>query len=158
MPTQSAGILLYRKRKRMLEVFLIHPGGPFWKRKDDGAWSIPKGAIAANEDPRDAAKREFKEETGFDVDDDLKLLGTYRQPGGKLVTAYAAQGDCDPTKLVSNTFSMTWPPRSGKIVEFPEVDRGAWFARADAEVKILKGQKPILDAFFGPPAIHGSRI
>ncbi|MBV9903006.1 MAG: NUDIX domain-containing protein [Alphaproteobacteria bacterium] len=147
MPLKSAGILLYRRpRRRSVEVFLIHPGGPFWKNKDEGAWSIPKGLVAAGEDPLDAARREFTEETGFTVDGAFHELGTFKQPGGKLVTAFALEGDCDPTRLVSNMFSMEWPPRSGRRQDFPEADRAAWFARAEAEVKILKGQKAMLDA------------
>jgi predicted NUDIX family NTP pyrophosphohydrolase len=146
MPVRSAGILLYRKHGRAIEVFLVHPGGPFWKNKDMGAWSIPKGLIGGNEDALVAAKREFQEETGFELDGDFRLLGTFRQPGGKHVIAYALEGDCDPAALVSNSFSMEWPPRSGKFWGFPEVDRGAWFGRADAGTKILKGQKPILDS------------
>ncbi len=148
MPIQSAGILLYRKRSKGVDVFLVHPGGPFWKAKDAGAWSIPKGIVDADEDLLTAAKREFKEETGFELDGDCALLGTFRQPSGKRITAYAAQGDCDPAKLVSNTFSLVWPPRSGKMIDVPEVDRGAWLHREEAETKILKGQKPILDAFY----------
>ena len=142
--SRSAGILLYRRRKRQVEVFLIHPGGPFWKNKDAGAWSIPKGLIEPGEDPLAAAKREFAEETGFTVEGECHLLGTFRQPGGKEVVTYTVEGDCDPAKLVSNLFSMEWPPRSGKRREFPEVDRGAWFALAEAERKILKGQKAAL--------------
>jgi predicted NUDIX family NTP pyrophosphohydrolase len=150
MPIQSAGILLYRKRKQSIEVFLIHPGGPFWKNKDAGAWSIPKGIVGPQEDALVAARREFKEETGFELDGDFRLLGTFRQPGGKHVMAYVVEGDCDPAALVSNAFSMEWPPRSGRIQDFPEADRGAWFGRAEAEMKILKGQKPILDRLYQP--------
>src|ERR1700712_2204125 len=133
MALSSAGILLYRKRKREIEVFLIHPGGPFWRKKDEGAWSIPKGLIGPGEDPLVTAKREFKEETGFETSGDCLLLGTFRQPGGKDVIAYAVEGDCDPAQLVSNVFSMEWPPRSGKQQGFPEVDRGAWFGHAEAK-------------------------
>lgn len=156
MPVQSAGILLYRKRKPLREVFLVHPGGPLWKNKDEGAWSIPKGVIDADEDPLLAAKREFREETGFDVEGDCQLLGTFRQPSGKLLTAFASEGDCDPGKLFSNTFGMVWPPGSGKLADFPEVDRGAWFSRTKAEMKILKGQRRILDALFDARP-HGRR-
>jgi predicted NUDIX family NTP pyrophosphohydrolase len=146
MPLSSAGILLYRRRKRELEVFLIHPGGPFWRRKDEGAWSIPKGLIGPEEAPLVAAKREFTEETGFEISGDCQLLGTFRQPGGKDVIAYAVEGDCEPAQLISNVFSMEWPPRSGKRQEFPEADRGAWFTVAEAEFKILKGLKAILES------------
>jgi predicted NUDIX family NTP pyrophosphohydrolase len=148
MPIRSAGILLYRNRGRAIEVFLIHPGGPFWKNKDAGAWSIPKGLIGCQEDPLVAARREFQEETGFELDGNFRPLGTFRQPGGKHVIAYALEGDCDPSAMVSNSFSIEWPPRSGKFREFPEADRGAWFGRAEAETKILKGQKPILDFLY----------
>src|ERR1700712_26900 len=145
MPLKSAGILLYRKRQREVEVFLVHPGGPFWRNKDQGAWSIPKGLIGTNEQPLAAAKREFREETGFEVDGDCLLLGAFRQPGGKDVIAYALEGDCDPARLRSNIFSMEWPPRSGQQQEFPEVDRGEWYRLADADVKILRGQRAMLD-------------
>jgi predicted NUDIX family NTP pyrophosphohydrolase len=148
MPVKSAGILLFRKRKRGREVFLVHPGGPFWRSKDLGAWTIPKGMIEPEEDLLSAARREFREETGFDVEGDFRLLGTFRQPGGKLVTAFAVEGEFDPDTLVSNTFFAIWPPKSGRLVEFPEIDRGEWFALAEAEAKILKGQKPILNVFF----------
>jgi predicted NUDIX family NTP pyrophosphohydrolase len=146
MAFRSAGVLLYRKRKGEIEVFLIHPGGPFWRKKDEGAWSIPKGLIGPNEDPLVAAKREFKEETGFEIRGNCRLLGTFHQLGGKDVIAYAVEGDCNPAQLVSNMFSMEWPPRSGKRQEFPEADRGAWFTVAEAEFKILKGQKAILES------------
>ena len=147
MPLKSAGILLFRRPRRGgVEVFLIHPGGPFWKNKDEGAWSIPKGLVAPGEEPLAAARREFTEETGFTVDGAFHELGTFKQPGGKLVTAFALEGDCDPTRLVSNMFSMEWPPRSGRRQEFPEADRGAWFGRDEAHVKILKGQAAMLDA------------
>ncbi|MBN9023982.1 MAG: NUDIX domain-containing protein, partial [Rhizobiales bacterium] len=141
MPQLSAGILLYRAGERSgeTEVFLVHPGGPYWARKDDGAWSIPKGLHAADEAPETAARREFAEETGVAVEGDLVPLGTFRQPGGKLVTAYAARGDIDPDGIRSNSFTMEWPPRSGRMAEFPEVDRGGWFDLATAAEKILKG-------------------
>jgi predicted NUDIX family NTP pyrophosphohydrolase len=157
MPIKSAGVLLYRKRKRKFEVFLIHPGGPFWQSKDEGAWSIPKGTITSDEDALCAAKREFKEETGFDVEGEFRPLGAFRQPGGKIVTAFAVEGNCDPVRLVSNTFSMMWPPRSGKFADFPEVDRGGWFAQGAAEAKILRGQRPLLEKFFAsmaPPGLN----
>jgi predicted NUDIX family NTP pyrophosphohydrolase len=146
MAVLSAGVLLYRERKREVEVFLIHPGGPFWRKKDEGAWSIPKGLVEPGEDPLAAAKREFKEETGFEIDGDYRLLGTFRQPSGKSIIAYAVEGDCDPAELVSNLVSIEWPPRSGKRQEFPEADRGAWFSRTEAAGRILKGQKVILDS------------
>jgi predicted NUDIX family NTP pyrophosphohydrolase len=145
MPVRSAGILLHRERADAIEVFLVQPGGRFWRNKDTGAWSIPRGLIGRDEDVLAAAKREFKEETGFEPDGDFRLLGTFRQPGGKQVIAFALKGDCDPSALVSNLFSMEWPPRSGRFRDIPEVDRGGWFARAYAEIKIVKGQKLILD-------------
>lgn len=150
MSVRSAGILLYRKRNPAIEVFLIHPGGPFWRRKDAGAWSIPKGLINDQEDALVAARREFREETGFELNGDFRPLGEFRQPGGKLITAYALEGDCDPAAIVSNSFSLEWPPRSGRFQDFPEADRAAWLPRAEAEVKILKGQRPILERLFQP--------
>jgi predicted NUDIX family NTP pyrophosphohydrolase len=130
-----------------LEVFLAHPGGPLWARKDLGAWSIPKGEHSAEEDPLDAARREFEEETGMKVGGDFVDLGTIRHAGGKLVSAWAVEGDCDPARLTSNLFQMQWPPRSGRIIEFPEVDRGAWFTLREARERILPSQRPILDQF-----------
>lgn len=140
----SAGILLYRVRAG-LEVFLVHPGGPFWAKKDLGAWSLPKGEIGEGEDPRDAARREFSEETGFEVSGELRALPPVRQPGGKIIHAFAIEGDCDPEKLRSNLFSMEWPPGSGRQQQFPEADRGAWFPIEEARRRILKGQAPLLD-------------
>jgi predicted NUDIX family NTP pyrophosphohydrolase len=155
-PRRSAGILLYR-RKGDAEVLLVHPGGPFWARKDEGAWSIPKGEYdGETEDPRAAALREFAEELGrplaeatdatSDTAPELLDLGEIRQPGGKLVTAWAAEGDLDPAAVVSNTFELEWPPRSGKLQTYPEVDRAAWFGLAEARVKLLRGQLGFLDA------------
>ncbi len=145
MPRLSAGVLLYRRSEDRLEVFLTHPGGPFWAKKDRGAWSIPKGEYQPEEQPLEAAKREFHEETGFDVEGEFRLLGSVKQAGGKVVTAWALEGDCDPAELRSNTFRMEWPPRSGRILEFPEVDRGRWFELAEAREYILKSQQPFLD-------------
>ncbi|MBN1359871.1 MAG: NUDIX domain-containing protein [Sedimentisphaerales bacterium] len=145
MARQSAGILMYRQRER-LEVLLVHPGGPFWARKDTGAWSIPKGEYAAGQDPLKAAQREFREETGLAAEGPFAPLGSVKQPGGKTVTAWALEGDCDPNGLTSNTFSMEWPPRSGKQQEFPEVDRAAWFDLETAQSKIHQGQIPLLEA------------
>jgi predicted NUDIX family NTP pyrophosphohydrolase len=145
MPAESAGVLLWRRRKADVEVFLIHPGGPFWKNKDAGAWSIPKGLIDPKEDHLVAAKREFNEETGFTIDGDYVLLGRFKQSSAKTLTVYAVEGDCDPARLVSNTFSLEWPPKSGRTQDFPEADRGAWFSPAEAVEKILKGQLPILE-------------
>jgi len=129
----------------MAEVFLVHPGGPFWAGKDEGAWSIPKGEYDPGEDPLEAAKREFQEETGFGVKGEFLPLAPRKQPSGKIISAWAVEGDCDPSALRSNLFSMEWPPRSGKQQEFPEVDRAGWFSIPAARGKILKGQIPFLD-------------
>ena len=143
-PKPSAGILLYR-RQPGLQVFLVHPGGPFWAKKDLGAWSIPKGELDAGEDPLAAAIREFTEETGFTVDGDFRPLSPLRQKSGKVIHAWAVEGDCDPTRLRSNPFSMEWPPKSGRQQEFPEVDRGAWFSLDEARQRIVAGQAAFLD-------------
>jgi predicted NUDIX family NTP pyrophosphohydrolase len=145
MPKLSAGLLMYRHKNGALEVFLVHPGGPFWARKDTGAWSIPKGEYAEGEPPLEAAKREFHEETGFEPAGNFVELGTAKQGSGKLVSAWAVEGDCDPTKLASNTCSIEWPPRSGRTMDIPEVDRGDWFGIEAAREKILKGQVTFLD-------------
>jgi predicted NUDIX family NTP pyrophosphohydrolase len=146
MPKQSAGILLYRWRARELEVFLVHPGGPFWQNKDQGAWSIPKGEYAAGEDPLSAAQREFEEETGYSAPEGkLVPLGEIKQPGGKLVIAWAVEGDCNADEIHSNSFKLEWPPKSGKFAEFPEIDRAGWFGLAEARGKILPGQRGFLD-------------
>ena len=144
MPKKTAGILLFRKTPLGLEVLLVHPGGPFWARKDDGAWSIPKGLIDDGEDPLDAAKREFREETGGSPDGEAIALEPLRQPSGKIVHAWAMRGEFDPATLTSNSFSMEWPPGSGRQQEFPEVDRAGWFSIEEAGRKILKGQAPLL--------------
>jgi predicted NUDIX family NTP pyrophosphohydrolase len=144
---QSAGILLYRRR-RAREVFLVHPGGPFWRAKDLGAWSIPKGVISANEDPLAAARREFLEETGARAEGEARALGSFRISSGKELQAWAVEGEFDPAKLISNRFSMVWPPKGGTLHSFPEVDRGQWFKKADALARITKGQKPLLEKFF----------
>ena len=144
MPLKSAGILLFRRPAP--EVFLVHPGGPFWAKKDDSAWSIPKGVYELDEAPDAAARREFTEETGHKLDAPLIALGEFRQPGGKIITAYAAEGDIDPALVRSNMFTMEWPPKSGRAAEFPEVDRAGWFDPPTAALKIVKGQRPILDA------------
>jgi predicted NUDIX family NTP pyrophosphohydrolase len=141
----SAGIVLYRIRQDRPEVFLVHPGGPFWTNKDDGAWSIPKGEFDEKDDPLAAARREFFEETGCTIDGKFHALTPVKQPSGKLICAWAVEGDVDVTKLSSNYFSIEWPPRSGKHQEFPEVDRGGWFDLREAEEKLLRGQRPLLD-------------
>jgi predicted NUDIX family NTP pyrophosphohydrolase len=148
MPRLSAGILLYRRRAGALEVFLVHPGGPFWAKKDEAAWSLPKGLIDSDENPLVAAQREFREETGFDLSGDFADLGTFKLLGGKNLHVFTLEGDCDPSRLKSNEFDMEWPLRSGRKQSFPEVDRGAWFDQNTALTKITKGQKKVLEAFF----------
>lgn len=142
---RSAGLLMYRIRAGAAEILLVHPGGPFWARKDLGAWSIPKGEFGPGEDPLAAARREFEEETGIQPGEPFLPLAAVRQPGGKEVLAWAVEGDADPAAIRSNTFSMEWPPRSGRKAEFPEVDRAGWFALGVARRKILKGQLPLLE-------------
>ena len=144
MSRKSAGLLLFREVAGRLEVLLVHPGGPFWAKKDEGAWSIPKGEFEEGEDPLAAARREFEEETGVAPSGELLPLAPLRQPSGKLVHAWAVRGDFEPSALKSNTFSMEWPPRSGKRQEFPEIDRAAWFPLEEATRKILKGQARFL--------------
>jgi predicted NUDIX family NTP pyrophosphohydrolase len=146
MPARSAGLLLYRFSRADTEVLLVHPGGPFWAKKDDGAWYIPKGLVDPGEDPLAAARRELAEETGATAEGDAVALGEFRQSGGKVVVAFVVQGEFDLAGFRSNTFSMEWPPRSGRQAEFPEVDRAAWFSLAEAEAKLLPGQRPILAA------------
>lgn len=145
MPKRSAGLLIYRRKNHGTEVFLAHPGGPFWAKKDLNAWSIPKGEYGSEEDPLAAAKREFEEETGFRPEGTFVALGDLKQAGGKIVTAWAVEGDCDLSVLRSNTFSLEWPPRSGRMVEFPEVDRWQWFSIEEAQERLLSGQKVFLD-------------
>lgn len=141
----SAGILLFRCKGKLIEVLLGHPGGPFWKKKDHGAWTIPKGLVALGEDPLDAARREFEEETGHQPGDEFIPLGEAKQPGGKTVHVWAAESDWNPDELKSNLFEMEWPPRSGKQQSFPELDRAAWFGFDEALMRILKGQAIFLD-------------
>jgi predicted NUDIX family NTP pyrophosphohydrolase len=136
---------MYRLREGALEVFLVHPGGPFWARKDAGAWSIPKGELAPGENPLDAACREFREETGLAPEGPFLPLPPVRQRGGKEVLAWAFAGDCDPSAIRSDTFALEWPPGSGRKGEFPEVDRAAWFGIEAARERILPGQAPLLD-------------
>src|SRR6267154_6898636 len=145
MPKTSAGLLLYRLRDGALEVFLVHPGGPFWAKKDDGSWSIPKGEFEDGEEPLAAAKREFEEEMGVPATGEFMPLKPLKQPSGKLVFAWAVRSDFDPSRLKSNMFSMEWPPKSGRQQQFPEVDKAAWFDVETARQKILKGQAPFLD-------------
>jgi predicted NUDIX family NTP pyrophosphohydrolase len=146
MPERSAGILLYRIGDRGLEVLLVHPGGPFFARKDDGAWGIPKGLYADDEEPLAAARREFAEELGSPCPDGPAVdLDEIRQKNGKQVTAWALAGDLDADSITSNTFTIEWPPRSGRRQEFPEIDRAGWFTLDAARVKILAAQAPLLD-------------
>jgi predicted NUDIX family NTP pyrophosphohydrolase len=137
--------MMYRRRNSAIEVFLVHPGGPFWSKKDLGAWSIPKGEYLDAEEPLEVAKREFEEETGFAPKGDFISLGDLKQPGGKMVSAWAFEGDCDPKKLKSNTFMLEWPPRSGRQIEVPEVDQGCWYSIEDARSRLLSGQRTFLD-------------
>lgn len=143
---RSAGLLLYRRRPNGPEFLLVHPGGPFWAKKDEGAWSIPKGLYEPGEEPLDAAKREFTEETGLRVDGNFVPLGEFRQPGGKIVAAWLLEADCDAGAIKSNLFELEWPPRSGKHAKFPEIDRAGWFSPEEAGTKILVGQRPILES------------
>jgi len=138
VPKTSAGLLLYRHGRDGLEVFLVHPGGPFWAHKDEGSWSIPKGEFGLGEDPLDAARREFTEETSFTASGDFVPLTPLKQPSGKVVHAWAVKGDCDPALVRSNTFVL-------KGREYPEIDRAAWFGLAEARKKILRGQVGFLD-------------
>jgi predicted NUDIX family NTP pyrophosphohydrolase len=141
----SAGILMYRQTGRGLEVLLAHPGGPFWRNRDEGAWSIPKGEMDEGEDAAAAARREFLEETGCTLEGALEPLGDIRQRGGKRVTAFAVEGDLDVDAIKSNTFEIEWPPKSGRMQSFPEIDRAAWFDLTAAHVKILESQRQLLD-------------
>ena len=146
MPKTSAGLLLFRRAASTgLEVLLVHPGGPFWSRKDDGAWTIPKGELGSDEEPFSAAKREFEEETGCVPVGQFIPLEPVKQPSGKLLFAWAIEFEFDPETLRSNTFEIEWPPRSGRRQQFPEVDRAGWFDLATARRKILTGQAPLLD-------------
>src|SRR5579875_3690576 len=144
MAKRSAGLLMYRVRRRRIEVFLVHPGGPFWINKDKGAWTIPKGQFMDGEEPLETARREFQEETGFVPQGEFLELGAIRQLSGKLVEGWAFEGDCNPAELTSNTCLVEWPPRSKKMIEVPEVDRGQWFSIDDARAAILASQQPFL--------------
>ena len=147
MAAESAGILLFRRQHGALQVLLVHPGGPFWHNKDEGAWSLPKGERSPHEDPETTARREFAEELGRVPEGPLLALGRVRQRGGKLVDGFALHGDFDVTRLSSNSFEIEWPPRSGKRQSFPEVDRAAWFTLDEARLKINAGQQPFIDRF-----------
>lgn len=145
MPKTSAGLLMYRVREGRLEVLLVHPGGPFWRNKDRGAWSVPKGEYASDEDPLAAAQREFEEETGIRPAGPFTPLAPVKQRGGKIVQAWAFRGDCDPGAIRSNTFELEWPPGSGRIQRFPEIDRAAFFDLAEAREKLNPAQVPLVD-------------
>ena len=145
MPDKSAGVLLFRRRDAGVELFLVHPGGPFWAKKDDGAWSIPKGLYEDDEDPFAAAQREFAEEVGTRIDGEFTLLGEFKLPSGKRLTVWAVEGDLDAATVSSNLFEMEWPPHSGKTAQFPEVDRAGWFSSEDALRKLTKGQLPLVE-------------
>jgi predicted NUDIX family NTP pyrophosphohydrolase len=146
VPTTSAGLLLYRVGRDGIEVLLVHPGGPFWAKKDLGAWSIPKGETDGDDDLLTVAHRELAEETGFRAPGEALPLGSVRLKGGKVVHAWAVRGDADPSRLVSNTFEIEWPPRSGRTRAFPEVDRAGWFDLAEARRRIHPAQAAFLDA------------
>ena len=141
----SAGILLYRKREAKIEVLIVHPGGPFWAKKDDGAWSIPKGEYVEGENPLSAAKREFAEETGYELSGAFVELPPAKQPSGKVIRAWAVEGDLDAASIRSNDVSVEWPPKSGRVQTFPEVDRALWCDLALAKQKLLPGQRVLLD-------------
>jgi predicted NUDIX family NTP pyrophosphohydrolase len=145
MPRQSAGLLVYRRKQGELQVFLVHPGGPFWAKKDLGAWSIPKGEFDGSEDAFSAARREFTEEVGSPIDGTFIALTPRTQPSRKVIHAWALEGDVDEASVKSNEFETEWPPKSGKMQRFPEVDRGAWFGIVEARRRINRGQIPFLD-------------
>lgn len=145
MKKKSAGLIMYRFNASVLEIFLGHMGGPFWAKKDEGAWSIPKGEYEETEEPFEAAKREFLEETSIEPSGNFIELQMLKQPSGKQIIAWAFEGNCDPAQVKSNTFELEWPPRSGKISEFPEIDRAEWFSTILAKQKILKGQIGFID-------------
>ena len=145
MAVNSAGILLYRFKNEKLEVMLVHPGGPFWVKKDNAAWSIPKGLFEENENPLEAAKREFKEETGLEVQGEFIELGKLKQPSRKIVQAWAIENDLDESKIRSNTFTLEWPKNSGIVIEYPEIDKAGWFDIEQAKTKITKGQLGFLE-------------
>ncbi|MGV0490172.1 NTP pyrophosphohydrolase [Mycobacterium kansasii] len=156
MPRLSAGLLLYRAPAGAVDVLIAHPGGPFWARKDVGAWSIPKGEYPDGDDPWLAARREFTEELGLPVPDGARIdLGALKQPGGKVVTVFAVEADLDVIDMHSNSFELEWPKGSGTLRSFPEVDRAGWFPVAQARAKLLKGQRAFLDRLMADPSVAG---
>ncbi len=154
MPKTSAGILLYRRKDDVLRVFLIHPGGPFFANKDAGAWSVPKGELDEGEDALAAARREFEEETGCGLEGPFTPLSPIKQKGGKIVLAWATEGDCDADAIRSNTFALEWPPKSGSVRDFPEVDRAGWFTVDEAKKKINFAQAALLDELVSKIKAH----
>ena len=158
MPKRSAGLLMYRQTANVLEIFLVHPGGPLWARKDKGAWTIPKGEYEQDENPLAAARREFEEETGFQAPGEFLELGTIKQKSGKRVSAWAFEGDCNPADLTSNTCEIEWPPRSGHRIEIPEVDRGRWFSLEEAREYIREEQQALLNNLRALPQFKSAPI
>ena len=156
MAKRSAGLLMFRRRSGLLEVLLVHPGGPFWEKKDGGSWSIPKGEYTPDEDPLGVARREFQEETSFQAPGEFIPLTPRKQPSGKIITAWAFEGDGDASAVRSNTFSVEWPPHSGRQQEFPEVDRAGWFTIPVAKEKIIKGQAGFLEEL--EKILEGARV
>jgi predicted NUDIX family NTP pyrophosphohydrolase len=156
MPKRSAGLLLYSVRHSVVKVLIAHPGGPFWARKDDGAWSIPKGEYAGDDDPWDAARREFAEEIGLAAPEDPRIeFDPIRQPSGKVLKVFAVRADLDVTNARSNMFELEWPKGSGRTRQFPEIDRVGWFTVAQARAKLLKGQVAVLDRLMAHPSLAG---
>jgi predicted NUDIX family NTP pyrophosphohydrolase len=154
MPKKSAGLMMYRRKEDYPEVFLVHPGGPLWAAKDKGAWTIPKGVYGKDEKALDAAKREFNEETGFTAEgEEFSELGAVKLKSGKVVSAWAFEGDCDAEKLTSNTCKIEWPPKSGKKIEIDEIDRGRWFSIDEAREYIREEQEPLLDRLLELPVL-----
>jgi len=145
MSKTSAGMILFRVREDELEVLLVHPGGPFWKKKDEGAWFVPKGEVEAGEEVLDAAKREFEEETGISAEGEFFALGSVRQKSGKTIFAWAFEGDCDPAEVKSNAFTIEWPPKSGRQAEFPEIDRAGFFTVPEAKIKMHPVEFPFVE-------------
>lgn len=157
MPQRSAGVLLYRRESGGLSVLLVHPGGPFWRKRDAGAWQIPKGLIEADETPEMAARREAEEELGVHLEGRFAALGEVRQAGGKYVVTFALEADLDPATVRSNCFTLEWPPKSGRMTQFPEVDRAAWFSLDEAAAMMLPSQRPFLERLAAQLAVLAPR-